>query len=90
MQTIKIPVLSRTKVLEDLKQQGFSESLVQWIVSNLVPSKAAPPGQAAQPLVWAFDVNGAADLYEDYKKVDAWSLLCALLPLDVGATRDAF
>ena len=82
-QTIQIPVSNRSKVLKELRQKGFSESLLQWTVSNLVPSQVAAPGQAAQALVWAFDVQGAADLYEDYKQVDAWSLLCALLLLQL-------
>ena len=58
-----------------------------WMASNLVPAAratAAAGGQprvagkkpVIQPLVWAFDVKGAADLYEDYKRVDSWGLLC--------------
>lgn len=83
-----MPVSDRAKVLDELRQQGFSEALVLWMASNLVPAtrgttaaarQPPQPGKnaAAQPLVWAFDVKGAADLYEDYKRLDRWDLLCA-------------
>lgn len=81
MQLIKVPVSDRSKVLAELRQQGFSDSLVLWMASNLVPASTitgqpqASGKPAPQPLVWGFDVNGAVDLYEDYKQVDCWDAL---------------
>jgi hypothetical protein len=89
MQLIDVPVSNRAKVVADLWQQGFSDALVLWMASNLVPARPSASSQpqsgaksAPQPLVWAFDVKGSAELYEDYKKVDAWGLLCAVTKLD--------
>jgi hypothetical protein len=60
-----------------LRQQGFSDSLVLWMASNLISQGPGKPGKPPQPLVWAFDVKGAVELYEDYKKVDSWNVMCA-------------
>lgn len=64
----------------DLKAQGFSDSLVQWMASNLVPDPEArvdksSASRRAVPLVWAFDVYGAADLYASYRDVNAWDVV---------------
>jgi hypothetical protein len=75
LQDVQVPVLDKAKVVADLKQQGFSEALVLWMVSNLIPIEVGGPSASAA-FTWNFDVVGALDLYEDYRRVDCWPLLC--------------
>ena len=51
-----------------------------WLASNLVPadpSSKSPP--SSSPLTWVFDVDGAAALYDSYKRDDG-ALATALSP----------
>ena len=87
MQKIRLPVMDRWRFCADLKSQGFSDALVQWMASNLVPANeaeginsTAAKSRHGKPLVWSFDVFGAAELYASYRNVDAWDLLAAPPP----------
>lgn len=73
--------MDRGQFSVDLKAQGFSDALVQWMASNLVPDTNQRASDARsidiQSLVWAFDVKGAAELYSSYRSVDSWDVVAA-------------
>jgi hypothetical protein len=56
-----------------MSAQGFSDALVQWMASNLVPAKGSSQGE----LTWAFDTRGAADMYESYRRECYWDVIAA-------------
>lgn len=55
-----------------MKEQGFSEHLVQWMASNLVHCPSLD-----NQLIWTFDVLGAAEMYASYQSTKYWDLLAA-------------
>ena len=55
-----MPVTSRKAFSDSMKQQGFTDALVSWMASNLVPHRDGVQGH----LQWAFDVAGATAMYE--------------------------
>lgn len=72
MQSEALPVTDRKALLERLTAQGFTEGLVQWIGSNLAPD---PHNRGCY--TWAFDADGAADMYRHYCNTDSWDVLAA-------------
>jgi hypothetical protein len=38
--------------------------VIDWVGTNLVEAPGSKPGEG--PLVWAFDVDGCAQMYESY------------------------
>jgi hypothetical protein len=72
LQAVQVPVRDRQQLLESLKAQGFSETLVQWMATNLVPSPQNPA-----EFKWAFDIKGAAAMYHSYCKTQYWDLLAS-------------
>lgn len=67
------PIKSRKELYTQMKGQGFSEALVQWMGSNLVDI----PGDAERQLEWAFDVVGAIEMYRHYREADYLPMLSA-------------
>eukprot|EP00892_Ulva_mutabilis_P005296 jgi/Ulvmu1/3138/UM015_0178.1 len=85
VQKVALPVMHRGQFTADLKAQGFSDALVQWMASNLVPDPGAQSADSTGtkgrgPLVWAFDVYGAAELYASYRAVNSWDVVAAPPP----------
>lgn len=81
MQQVPLPVANRAQFSVDLKKQGFSDALVQWMASNLVPDPRHGGSNASSTgdhrLAWAFDVHGAISLYSSYRSLDAWDVIAA-------------
>jgi hypothetical protein len=75
VQNVALPVESRQMSSDSVREQGFSDGLVSWMASNLVPdiSTNAAKGQ----LTWAFDIDGATEMYDSYRATCSWDLLAA-------------
>lgn len=130
LQQLKLPISSRSALIDDLLAAGFSDPIARWVATNLRPARAggniqrgitpsaasaaatSPPqpravaggarsvhngvtssgissraaaGQAAastaagnsrsSQLVWSFDLDGIAAMYDSYEQKAHWDLL---------------
>lgn len=66
-------VSSKRDVVDSLLQEGFSEDVAQWVVTNL--RQATPPGSSSSIFSWVFDLNGIADMYQSYEETNLWKLV---------------
>ena len=66
MSTQSVP--SRKWLSDHMKERGFPKLVIDWVGTNLVEAPGAKPGTG--PLVWAFNVDGCADMYASY--ADIW------------------
>ena len=59
------------------KNEGMTPAVAAWLCSNLVPRSEtkADKERSKEGLVWQFDPEGAAALFESYQLLDAWPLL---------------
>lgn len=73
VQEVPLPVPSRKQFTEEMSANGFSDALVQWMASNLVPAADSKDGE----LTWAFDTHGATDMYASYRKTCYWNVIAA-------------
>ncbi|KAK9837956.1 hypothetical protein WJX74_008474 [Apatococcus lobatus] len=67
VRNIPVPVPSREWLYDHLKSQGFSEGLQLWLGSSLVSRERG--------LEWTFNIEGAADMYEDYQSQEFWDVV---------------
>lgn len=70
MQTLQnLPpiVPSRKWLVNHMIELGFSKSFSEWIGSNLKKS--------GDQETWAFNLNGAVEMFKSYRKKSYWSLL---------------
>ncbi|KAK6944037.1 Alpha/beta hydrolase fold-1 [Dillenia turbinata] len=58
---------SRKWVVDHMMELGFSKSLSEWIGSNLKKS--------GEQQTWAFNLEGAVEMFESYREKSYWSLL---------------
>lgn len=70
LQSIRLPVSSRSALISFLEGRGFSAGVATWAASSLV---SAPGGG----LVWSFDLPGIAQMYKSYESTSLWPLLSA-------------
>lgn len=69
IKSIRLPVPTRESLYAYLSSRGFSMSLTHWLGSNLV-------GRSAEgPFDWAFNIEGAEQMYKSYKELDCWPIL---------------
>ncbi|KAK9917204.1 hypothetical protein WJX75_001833 [Coccomyxa subellipsoidea] len=64
---IPLPVPSRRWLYEYMTERGYSDAIQQWLGSNLTPTSGG--------FKWAFDISGAAAMFNSYKHKDYWDLL---------------
>ncbi|KAL5167945.1 putative esterase/lipase [Glycine soja] len=69
--TRKVP--SKWDVLRALIQQGFSNDVAQWVVTNLRPSSS--PGSQSSSFSWVFDLRGIAEMYQSYEETNLWKIV---------------
>ncbi|KAM7473037.1 hypothetical protein LguiA_011220 [Lonicera macranthoides] len=71
----KLPkeVSSKRDVVNTLIQEGFSEDVAQWVVTNLRQDKS--PGSSSSRLSWVFELNGIAEMYQSYEETNLWKLV---------------
>lgn len=84
---IKVPLPSRDMATAKLGEHGFSEALRLWLGSNLMTI----PGGGG--LTWTFNLDGARQMYEDYKATEFWQLMgdvppCVALHIVRAANSD--
>lgn len=65
------PLPSRQALYDHLSSRGMSKTLQHWLGSSLVP---VGPGHSG-PLRWQFDVAGAQQLFDDYRRTEFSQLL---------------
>lgn len=64
--SIPLPIPSRKWLYSHIRNDhGMSLEMAHWLGSNL-------EGHPNGPLQWMFNVQGAAEMYDSYKRVDCW------------------
>jgi len=64
------PIPSKDWLAKHLKQEGYSQGLIHWLGTSLVPHR-----EVKQGLSWQFDVHAAASMYISYRVTPYWTLL---------------
>lgn len=67
LQNLPSSVPSRKWLVNHMMELGFSKSLSNWIGSNLKKS--------GEHETWAFNLEGAVQMFNSYRETDYWSLL---------------
>lgn len=67
LQNLPLSVPSRKWLVNHMMELGFSKSLSNWIGSNLKKS--------GEHETWAFNLEGAVQMFNSYRETDYWSLL---------------
>lgn len=63
LRSIPVPVPSREWLYKHMgARKGFTVALQQWLGSSLVPDSKGSGG-----LVWAFNINGAEEMWKSYR-----------------------
>lgn len=70
---IPLPLASRAALTTAMQEKGFSQGLIQWLGSNLIPIDSHDPSKG---MAWAFNLDGAAAMYASYRTTDLWPVLC--------------
>ncbi|GAU12435.1 hypothetical protein TSUD_229690 [Trifolium subterraneum] len=63
-------VSSKKDVVKALIQQGFSNDVAQWVVTNLRPT-SAPNSRFS----WVFDLKGISEMYQSYEETNLWKIV---------------
>ncbi|KAL2509115.1 alpha/beta-hydrolase superfamily protein [Forsythia ovata] len=67
LQSLPSTIPSRKWLVDHMLKLGFSKSLSEWIGSNLKKS--------GEEQTWAFDLEGAIQMFNSYRETDYWPLL---------------
>ncbi|XP_077232093.1 uncharacterized protein LOC143866504 [Tasmannia lanceolata] len=67
LQSLPPSLPSRKWLVDHMCELGFSKSLSEWIGSNLK--------KTGEHMSWAFDLQGAVDMFNSYREKCYWSLL---------------
>ena len=70
LQALPLPIRDRTAVQAYLLGRGFSDSIAKWISTNL-----RPLSDMQRELVWSFDLDGIAQMYQSYENTTLWPFL---------------
>ncbi|GAV59366.1 Abhydrolase_6 domain-containing protein [Cephalotus follicularis] len=73
LRTLPKEVSSKRKVVNALIQEGFSEDVAQWVVTNLQPTD--PSGLPSSSFSWVFDLLGIAEMYQSYEETNLWKVV---------------
>ncbi|CAN6816767.1 hypothetical protein Bca4012_003095 [Brassica carinata] len=63
-------VSSKNEVYTALMEEGFSNDVAQWVVTNLRST-----GPSSSTFSWAFDLDGIAELYQSYEDTNLWNFV---------------
>ncbi|KAK7307929.1 hypothetical protein VNO77_41422 [Canavalia gladiata] len=68
----KLPkeVSSKRDVIKALIQQGFSNDVAQWVVTNLRPTSSR-----SSSFSWVFDLKGISEMYQSYEETNLWKIV---------------
>jgi hypothetical protein len=70
LQALPLPIRDRGFVQAYLTGCGFSDSIAKWISTNL-----RPLSDVQRELVWSFDLDGIAEMYQSYEITSLWPFL---------------
>uniref|UniRef100_A0A061SE42 AB hydrolase-1 domain-containing protein n=1 Tax=Tetraselmis sp. GSL018 TaxID=582737 RepID=A0A061SE42_9CHLO len=70
LREVPMPLRSRKTLLEFLAAQGFSDTVAQWVATNLRPTT-----HNRSLLNWTFDIEGIAQMYESYEQTNLWPII---------------
>ncbi|PNY15028.1 esterase/lipase [Trifolium pratense] len=70
LNTLPKEVSSKKDVVKALIQQGFSNDVAQWVVTNLRPT-SSPNSRFS----WAFDLKGISEMYQSYEETNLWKIV---------------
>eukprot|EP00898_Chlorokybus_atmophyticus_P005660 jgi/Chlat1/6095/Chrsp40S05673 len=80
LQQLPQEIHSRRWLVDQMTAKGFSKMLVDWMASNLMRKHP----DAAEPLVWTFNLEGASDMYASYRREDYVKFLEEGVPQDTA------
>lgn len=75
LRSLPLPISTRSALIQRLLAEGFSDPIARWVATNLRPAPGTGAGEGS--LVWAFDLDGIASMYESYEHKSHWPLLQA-------------
>ncbi|CAJ2650791.1 unnamed protein product [Trifolium pratense] len=70
LNTLPKEVSSKKDVVKALIQQGFSNDVAQWVVTNLRPT-SSPNSRFS----WVFDLKGISEMYQSYEETNLWKIV---------------
>ncbi|XP_027361697.1 protein ABHD11 isoform X2 [Abrus precatorius] len=73
LSTLPKEVPSKQDVVKALIQQGFSNDVAQWVVTNLRPTNSS--GSQSSSFSWVFDLKGIAEMYQSYEETNLWKIV---------------
>ncbi|ESW28997.1 hypothetical protein PHAVU_002G035500 [Phaseolus vulgaris] len=73
LSTLPKEISTKQEVVRALIQQGFSNDVAQWVVTNLRPSSS--PGSQSSSFSWVFDLRGIAEMYQSYEETNLWKIV---------------
>ncbi|MED6218115.1 hypothetical protein PIB30_023830 [Stylosanthes scabra] len=73
LSTLPKEVSSKRDIVKVLTQQGFSNDVAQWVVTNLRPTSSF--GSQSSGFSWVFDLRGIAEMYQSYEETNLWKIV---------------
>ncbi|KAL1355673.1 hypothetical protein HN51_007676 [Arachis hypogaea] len=73
LSTLPREVSSKRDIVKALTQQGFSNDVAQWVVTNLRPTNSF--GLRSSGFSWVFDLRGIAEMYQSYEETNLWKIV---------------
>ncbi|XP_022634756.1 uncharacterized protein LOC106757022 [Vigna radiata var. radiata] len=73
LSTMPKEISTKQEVVRALIQQGFSNDVAQWVVTNLRPSSSC--GSQSSSFAWVFDLRGIAEMYQSYEETNLWKIV---------------
>ncbi|RHN53475.1 putative palmitoyl-CoA hydrolase [Medicago truncatula] len=70
LSTLPKEVSSKKDILKALIQQGFSNDVAQWVVTNLRPTSSS-----SSCFSWVFDLKGISEMYQSYEETNLWKIV---------------
>ncbi|KAF7824967.1 abhydrolase domain-containing protein C22H12.03 [Senna tora] len=73
LSTLPKEISSKRDVVKALIQQGFSNDVALWVVTNLRPTRSI--GSRSSSFSWTFDLKGIAEMYQSYEETNMWKIV---------------
>lgn len=73
LNTLPNEVSSKREVVKALIQQGFSNDVAQWVVTNLQPTSSF--GSRSSSFSWMIDLKGIDEMYQSYEETNLWKIV---------------
>ncbi|KAJ9567676.1 hypothetical protein OSB04_003642, partial [Centaurea solstitialis] len=65
-------VVSKREVIHALVNEGFSNDVAQWVVTNLRQTNSS---NSSAGFSWTFDLDGIAEMYQSYEETNLWEVV---------------